>query len=135
MWGFGTYLAVWNESFADANCDTSSPTLTPPPNFPPLSGPERAFIFERADYRVAAYTEESRFVLYDNGAFSLQYPNLGGLPYRGSYTEESGLLNFTWEACCGWRATGRLEGDSLKVQYNPMMQLADFENAVYARTP
>ena len=76
-------------------------------------------------------TEESRFVLHDNGAFSLDYLNLDGNPYRGSYTEENGLLNFTWEPCCGWSATGRLEGDSLKVQYNTMMQMADFEDAVY----
>ena len=79
-----------------------SPTLTPPPNLPPLSGPARTFIFERADYQVAESTEKSRFVLYDNGAFSLQYLSLGGLPYRGSYTEENGLLNFTWEGCCRW---------------------------------
>ena len=79
-------------------------------------------------------TEKSLFVLYDNGAFSLDYLNLSGRPYRGSYTEENGLLNFTWEGCCRWGATGRLEDDSLKVQYNAMMQMADFEDAVYTRT-
>ena len=54
---------------------TRLPIVTPPTNFPPLSGPARTFIFERADYRVAEYTEKSRFVLYDNGALALRYPN------------------------------------------------------------
>jgi hypothetical protein len=115
-----------------------SPTLTPPTNFPPLSGPARTFTFKGADYRVAEYTEKSRFDLYDNGAFSLDYLNLAGRPYRGSYTEENGFIDFTWDARSNvgtWGATGRLEGDSLKVQYNAMMQMADFEDAVYTRTP
>jgi hypothetical protein len=110
----------------------SSPIPTPPTNFPPLSGAARTFLFERADRQIADYTKNSRFVLYDNGAFALQYLNLGG-QYRGSYTEANGQIKFTWEACCGWDATANLEGDSLKVQYGLGMQMSDFEDAVYAR--
>ncbi len=120
----------------------TNPSLTPivtlpspaqtPPSFPPLSGPARTFVFERADHRVAEYTEKSRFVLYDNGAFALQYPTLGG-QYRGSYKEENGLITFAW-ADYGSGATGRLDGNSLKVEYVVMMQMSDFEDAVYART-
>jgi hypothetical protein len=116
----------------------SLPSVTPPISFPPLSGPAHTFIFEHAGYRVAAYTQTSRFVLYDNGAFVLQYTNPGG-QYRGSYTEENGVIDFTWEdssnAYFPWDATGTLEGDSLNVQYNLNMQLSDFEDAVYTRTP
>ena len=120
---------------------SSTPTVTVPPasqtpstSFPPLSGAARTFVFERANYRVAGYTEKSRFVLYDNGAFALQYLNLE-VQYRGSYTQENGLISFTWADCCGWDATARLEGDSLKVQFGLRMQMSDFEDAVYVRQP
>ena len=49
------------------------PSVTRPTNVPALSGPARTFIFEHAGYPVAEYTQQSRFVLYDNGAFALQY--------------------------------------------------------------
>ena len=120
---------------------TPQPSVTPPPSgipptsLPPLSGPSRTFIFARADYRVAGYTERSRFILYDNGAFSLQYLSLSGLPYRGSYTEENGVMDFTWERSNNSNppdATGTLQGDSLKVEYSLNMRMSDFEDAVYA---
>jgi len=41
-------------------------------------GASRTFLFDRElSYRVNDYTKMSRFVLYDNGAFVLQYPSLG----------------------------------------------------------
>ncbi len=46
-------------------------------------------------------TTASRFVLYDNGAFELQYVGLG--EYRGGYTEANGVINFQWE---GWSTAG-----------------------------
>ena len=124
---------------------TSPPGLLPgptpqpsviPTSVPPLSGPSRTFIFERADYGVAVYTRESSFVLYDNGAFALQTGGQYRGQYRGSYTTlENALLHFKFEGDDQWSATGKLEADSLEVQYNTMMQMDDFENAVYARTP
>src|SRR5688572_25522735 len=60
---------------------TNRPSALPPPiprpqqSFPPLSGPSRTFIFDgELSYRVRDFTRQSRFVLYDNGAFVLQYP-------------------------------------------------------------
>ena len=116
---------------------TPQPNVIPPTSLPPLSGPSRTFVFERADYRVAEYTERSRFILYDNGAFSLQYPSLSGnlSPYRGSYTEENGVMDFTWERSNNSNppdATGTLQGDSLKIEYSLNMRMSDFEDAVYA---
>src|SRR5712691_3152630 len=56
-----------------------STTPAPPTTFPALTGPARTFVFDRQlSYPVSHYTSESRFVLYDNGAFVLQYPSLGG---------------------------------------------------------
>ena len=142
MRGFGAYLANWNVAFANssagtdasaecdtsADCDTSAKLSTLVWTFTHLH-------IRACRLWVSEYTEKSRFVLYDNGAFALQYPALGGHIYRGSYTEENGVLYFKFEGDVQWSATGKLEGDSLKVQSNTMMQMDDFENAVYARTP
>ena len=127
---------------------TNPPSALPPPTpptpppatvFPPLSGPSRTFLFDRElSYRVSDYTKKSRFVLYDNGAFVLQYPSLGEGGYRGGYEDANGVIRFEWEgwSVAGpWGATGTLKGDSLTVQYNQIMQLTDFEDAVYVRIP
>jgi hypothetical protein len=102
-----------------------------------LSGPSRTFVFDRArSYPVSGYTQTSRFVLYDNGAFVLQYVGLGD--YRGGYRETSGVITFDWEGWStagAWGATGTLKGDSLAVQYNLIMQLTDFEDATYVQVP
>ena len=109
-----------------------SPTPPPTPTFPPLSGPSRTFIFDHPlSYPVSDYTKKSRFVLYDDGAFVLQY-DVG--EYRGGYTAANGVITFAWEgwsAAGPWGATGVLNGDSLTVNYNDIMQLTDFEDAVY----
>jgi hypothetical protein len=116
-----------------------SPTPPPPTNFPPLSGPSRTFVFDRElSYRVSDYTRNSRFVLYDNGAFVLQYSSLGEGGYRGGYKEANGVVIFEWEgwSVAGpWGATGTLNGDSLTVRYNEIMQHTDFEDAVYRLMP
>jgi hypothetical protein len=117
----------------------SSPTPPPPTNFPPLSGPSRTFTFDRElSYPVRDYTRNSRFVLYDNGAFVLQYPSLGDGGYRGGYTQTNGDIDFQWEgwSTAGpWGASGTLKGNLLTVQYNLIMQHTDFEDAVYALIP
>jgi hypothetical protein len=104
-----------------------------------LSGPSRTFAFDRElSYHVSDYTKKSRFVLYDNGAFVLQYQSLGEGGYRGGYEDANGVVAFAWEgwSVAGpWGATGTLKGDSLTVQYNQIMQWTDFEDAVYVRIP
>jgi hypothetical protein len=107
--------------------------VTTPPNFPPLSGLSHTFRFsQELAPRVSSYTKESRFILYDNGAFVLQY---AGGAYLGRYSVSNGAVTFVWRdstAASHWSATGTLNGDSLTVQYNDRMQLDDFEDAVYA---
>jgi hypothetical protein len=117
-----------------------------------LSGPSRNFIFDgdltyllrsadphwRLD--VSDYTKKSRFVLYDNGAFVLQYPTLGGDGYPGKYQDANGVIMFMCEfngRSVGdpWDATGTLKGDSLTVQYDEGMKHIDFEDAVYVLMP
>ena len=108
------------------------PTARVATNFPPVSGPSRTFVFDRElSFPVRDYTQKSRLVLYDNGAFVLEYPGGG---YRGGYKDENGVITFEWEGSSGagpWGAAGTLKGESLTVQYNVVMQLTDFEDAVY----
>jgi hypothetical protein len=117
-----------------------SPVLPSPTDFfPPLSGPWRTFVFahELSD-PVSGITKTSRFVLYDNGAFVLQYLSLGDTGFRGRYTRANDVLTFQFEASnvnAPWEATGFLKDSSLTVQYNGIMQLNDFENAVYVLMP
>jgi hypothetical protein len=108
-------------------------------DFPPLSGPSRTFIFSREEsYPVRDFTKQSRFVLYDNGAFALQYPDFS---YPGAYRDDNGTIMFLFEfqgRSVGeqWDdAIGVLKGDSLTIQYDLLMQHSDFENAVYVPTP
>jgi hypothetical protein len=119
---------------------TAAATVTSPPpastsRFPPESGPFRTFVFDRElSHPVAEYTRKSRFLLYDNGAFVLDYQGLG-LRYRGAYRESEGVVTFEWEgwsAAGPWGATATATGDSLTVRFNVIMQLTDFEDAVYA---
>ena len=89
-------------------------------------------------YPVGDYTRNSRFVLYDNGAFVLQYPSLSEGGYRGGYQDANGVIMFEWEGwnvAGPWGATGTLKRDSLTIQYNEIMQLADFEDASYVLMP
>jgi hypothetical protein len=123
------------------NRHTSAPSISfaasaPCDTLPPLSGPSRTFLFSgELSYPVSNSTKQSRLVLYDNGAFVLQYSSLGEGGYRGGYNDANGVITFEWEgwsSAGAWGATGTLKGDSLTVQYNVIMQLTDFEDAVYS---
>jgi hypothetical protein len=57
----------------------------------PLSGPATSYHFSGAlSYPIRDYTTASKYVLYDSGAFSLQYASLGG-DYVGTYRQRSTL--------------------------------------------
>ena len=126
---------------------TPLPTATLPPNatLPPTAprptpspapiGAGHTYRFAGAlEYRVRGYTETSRFVLYDNGVFALEYPSIGGA-YRGSYRIDSNVVHFAfdgWSVAGSWDATGSLANGSMRVRYNIIMSMSDFEDAVYS---
>ncbi len=118
---------------------TAAPATTVHPTTPapPAGTPSRTFgSAAPLSYPLSAYTLGSQFVLYDNGTFALQYPNIP--EYRGTYTETDGTITFNWDgwSVAGpWAATGTLSGNQLTVRYNLIMELTDFENAVYTRMP
>jgi hypothetical protein len=109
------------------------------PAFPIVEKPGR--IFEGVDSPYYAYHGSklaSRYVLYDDKTFALQYSSWrwGVFEYRGWYSEVDSLVTFTWEgwSTAGpWGATGTLIGDSLAVKYNIIMALSDFEDGLYVR--
>jgi hypothetical protein len=71
----------------------------------------------------------SRYVLYDSGAFALQYL---GAELIGSYQEHGADITFLFSP--GGPANAIRNGDFLEVRYNDHMQQADFEDAVYKRS-
>jgi hypothetical protein len=83
----------------------------------------------------------SRYVLYGDGTFSLQYvrPDWGFFEYPGRYSRANSLLSFDFDgsgAMGSWLAEGILLGDSLIVKYNDVMIWSDFEDGVYlSRVP
>ncbi len=91
-------------------------------------------------YPVSDYTKLSRFVLYENGAFALQYPSLSAaLPGRSR--NDNGVLMFLFQfqgrtVDDAWDdATATLRGDTLAVEYDLTMQHSDYENATYVLVP
>ena len=120
----------------------TSPTAPAPSPGPPLSGPSTTYHFSAPlDSPVRSYTPTSKFVLYDNGAFSLRYEAFAGDGYSGSYQQQDGSVIFDFGAdgigsvLGGPDAIATLNGDLLEVQYSFEMRVgADFENAVYQRT-
>jgi hypothetical protein len=119
----------------------SPPTPRPGSDFPAVSRPARIYLFASGlSHPVREWTSGSRYVLYDDGTFALQYlQSQGSFEYLGTYTQMNALITFHWQANqnvpAPWRpATGTLSDDSLTVRYDAIMNLDDFEDAVYIRT-
>jgi len=122
----------------NAAIPTSSTQPAQPASSVAVSGPSRIFSFDHElTYGVSDYTKKSRFVLYDNGTFVLEYPScLCSGSYSGNWTETNGVITFVWagwSAAGPWGATGTVEANTLTVHYNLIMQLTDFEDAAYSR--
>jgi hypothetical protein len=94
----------------------------------------RTFVFaHELTYPVSGGTWASRYVLYPDGTFALQFGG-PGLQYRGRYTESNSVIVFDWDgwSTAGpWGATGTLDGDIMTVRYNLVMMLTDFEDGAY----
>jgi hypothetical protein len=103
--------------------------------YPPVSGD--AVVFDRLS--PSAVPGSSRYVLYPDGTFSLQYlrADSGFFAYGGTYSRVDAAIELDFEGsnlAGPWDAAGVLSGDSLTVDYNLEMNLADFEDGVYVRS-
>ena len=108
------------------------PTPRTPPAFPSPSRPSA--LYNRVS--PASLPGNSRYVVYDDNTFSLQYasPDHGFLEYPGRYSREASAITFIFDASPGnWRAAATISGDSLIVTYNLIMQMSDFEDGVFSR--
>jgi hypothetical protein len=77
------------------------------------------------------YRPTSRYVLYDNGAFALQYL---GFEYPGSYEQDVGIIRLVFSSDGRSDAIGTLNGELLEVRDRENMHPADFEDATYKRS-
>jgi hypothetical protein len=117
-----------------------APMADSPRSFPPVSRPARIYVGDDLPQSAAhGSSVATRYVLYDDGTFALQYSSAKRpfFEYRGTYTEANALVIFVWEASSvagPWGATGLLSDDALSVQYNIIMQLSDFVDARYVRS-
>ena len=116
------------------------PTTTPPPRSPqplPPGEPVATYVFRGPlDYPVRGFTTGSRYLLYDNGVFGLQYDAFAHV-YLGTYRTHNASITFQFDGAWTWHmgiAAGTLKGDLLEVRYSDIMQHSDFENAVYRRS-
>jgi hypothetical protein len=116
------------------------PAMTTPPRpqvpVPPLLGPFAIYAFKEpltnfGQVRVTPATERSRFVLYDIGAFYLEYETLAGRAY-GRCVRDGSRIDFHFGTVDdGVDAVGTMVGDHLEVRYGLLMLHSDFEDAIY----
>jgi hypothetical protein len=106
-----------------------------------LSGPSTTYHFIAPLDRPVIYATTTKYVLYNNGAFSLRYDDAPGVAYTGSYQQEDGRIVFDFGADGRGPAPGEpdalgtLNGDLLEVRYHFWLRVgSDFEDAVYQRT-
>jgi hypothetical protein len=111
------------------------PAPTAPQNFPVPSS--AASLYDRTSPSV--FDGNSRYVIYENGTFSLQYvsPVWGFFEYPGRYSRTDSAITFQFDANGGafpsWLADGIVAGDSLTVKYNHDMLMSDFEDGTYTQ--
>lgn len=115
----------------------SGPAETVPASFPRLARPGKVYVAP-----VDLYDEyftyhhgplSSRYVLYDDGTFSLQFLSnrFGFFEYLGRHTLEGATLKLLFSDDPRWDAVATLEAGRLTVQYNVIMMLSDFVDGVY----
>jgi hypothetical protein len=112
--------------------DPPAAVSVPQGPLPPITGPARVFTYVSSPVSpLGVITSVSRYVLYDDGTFALQYP--GPFEYRGTYTAADGAFGLAFSAHPAgvWQASATLDGGTLTVRYNVDMRLSDFEDAIY----
>jgi hypothetical protein len=114
-----------------------APTFAVPPTPPTSTAVARMFVYASplSLPNLMWYTPRSRFVLREDGTFALEYPHS---TYQGRYTQSGNAIMFDWDGWSvagSWGAVGTLADGRLSVRFNLIMQLSDFEDAVYSSEP
>ena len=105
--------------------------------FPALAKAGQVYAEPPGLYATHSAQHVSRFVLYDDGTFELQFAR-GSAPltFKGRYERDASGVELhwdDWETTESWYAKGILEGDQLTVTYSDAMSLSDFESGTYTR--
>jgi hypothetical protein len=114
---------------------------TAPQPFPPLTGAAIAYNEKTPIYAewATAGSLVSRYVLYQDGAFELQFETMATFfSYSGRYQESNGAVTLVFAnpgAPGSWVATATLQNGELSVKYNNEMVMADFVDGVYDQAP
>ena len=112
------------------------------PSFPTV--PSGALVFDRVS--PSSFRGKQRFVLFTNGTFSLQFvreseaapAGSSAFAYTGQFSRADSMVKFDFAAsntAGGWTATAVVHGDSLSVEFNVVMQFAEFEDGLYVHKP
>lgn len=133
---------------AQAVAQPTTPAPSPAtPLAPPFKAPSSpAHIYQETGPLYAfAYSYhggilESRYVLYDDGSFALQFASArnGLFEYDGKYVRSGSEIRFLFnDSNTGgpWNAVGTTDGTKIRVDYNGIMIGADFESGVYLENP
>ncbi|MGI9141028.1 MAG: hypothetical protein ACR2GJ_07970 [Gemmatimonadaceae bacterium] len=115
-------------------CGDSTTPVEPPapapiakPIFPAPSRPAQIYV-----ETVQTSSQPSRYVLYEDGSFALQYP---GFEYPGTWSQKDEVITFTFQRW-PWEAIGLLYGNHMSIEYNlDMVWMGDFVSQVYVRSP
>ena len=115
----------------------SEPAAPSAPAFPPLAKAGQVYAEPPGLYASHSAQHVSRFVLYDDGTFELQFVR-GSAPmiFKGRYERDASSIAFHWDdwpTTESWYTTGTLDGDRLAVTYSPEMSLSDFADGTYTR--
>jgi len=110
------------------------PNVAPP--FPAVSKPARIYVMT-IESQVTAYNGgalKARYVLHEDGTFTLQYASarFGHFEYPGTYEEANGEIFFSFGAGSSG-ATATVTEEFLTVSYSLLMQHSDFEDGVFER--
>jgi hypothetical protein len=121
-----------------------TPPAPPTPVQTPFAGPGTyEFVASLPGQPVEPYTSGSRYVLRDNGTFTLHTAGWqlreGHVPphaYEGRYREADGVVTFDFD----WNNTragakGVFSGDAMTVNFTFEMTMGGFENGVYVKRP
>jgi hypothetical protein len=114
---------------------SDGPPAVPVGGFPPVSHP--ASIYDRESAHTIPPDAHSRYVIYQDGTFELQYAlEDGHINYSGMYSREGSEVVLDFDDDSQWQALGVFsdDGSTLQVMYNPVMALSDFEDGVYILT-
>ena len=128
----------------DRQAPVAAPKSTPQDvwSFPDLQRPGQIFVappglYDRGFSEMHGGPLISRYVLYEDGSFSLQFLSIrfGFFEYAGRRTTDNGHLWFSFFDDARWDARATLEAGKLSVRYNVIMMLSDFVDGVYSLAP